>query len=160
VLKDPNACLYLSIHHPSPEYQEKIRPVRTLLEAWKRKFGIRVEVYQSYGTWTRRYKGFGSAMEPFADGQPRRSWENCVGRHAKQLFEGKLWKCPPLAYLRLQHAKYNLSDKWKRYLKYEPLQPDCTDEELLAFLSREEEPCCNMCSASPQRFELPSYRCH
>ena len=36
----------------------------------------------------------------------------------------------------MQANKYNLSQKWDPYLKYEPLTLDCTDEELKEFLSR------------------------
>jgi hypothetical protein len=156
VLKDdPNACLYLSIHHDAPEYQEKLRPILELLSGWVKEHGIRVAIYNSYKNWTRRYKGFGSAMEPFEDGQPRRSWENCPARYCRQLFEGKIWKCAPLAYLKLQDAKYHLSEKWQTYLHYQPLEPGCSDEDLHRFFDREEEPHCGMCPAGPQRFALP-----
>ena len=55
---------------------------------------------------------------------------------------------PALAYLPMQANKYNLSQKWDPYLKYEPLTLDCTDEELKEFLSREDESFCSMCPAN------------
>jgi hypothetical protein len=153
--RDPNACIYLSLHHDAPEYQKKLEPVFRLLRTWVRDYGIRVRLYRSYRNWTRRYHGTGKAMEPFNDGQPRQSWEHCPARYCPQLFEGKIWKCAPLAYLKLQDAKFGLSDSWKPYLQYQPLEPGCTDEELAKYFRREEEPSCGMCPANPVRFELP-----
>jgi hypothetical protein len=95
-------------------------------------------------------------MTPFGDGQPRQSWEHCHARLCKQLFEGRIWKCPAIAYLPMQDAKYGLGEAWKPYLDYEALSPDCSDEDLEVFLRVEEEPCCGMCPAVPERFQMPS----
>jgi hypothetical protein len=155
VLRDTNTSLCLSIHHRSPQYKEQLQPILELVETWVASHGIRLQYLQSHRSWTRRYKGFGSAMEPFDDRQPRLSWENCVAKNCRQLFEGRIWKCAPLAYLKLQAAKYSLSEPWRPYLRYQPLQPDCTPDELAAFLAQEDESCCNMCASRPQPFELP-----
>lgn len=153
--RDPKSCIYLSIHHDSPEYREKLRPVQDLLNGWIRDYGIRVESYKSAVNWTRRYHGVGSAMEPFRDAQPRQSWEHCPARYCPQLFEEKIWKCAPLAYLKMQDTKYHLSESWQPYLAYRPLEPGCTDEQLGEFFRREEEPSCGMCPANPEKFTLP-----
>ncbi len=150
-----NACIYLSIHHDSAEYQKKLEPVLDLLKSWIRDYAITVELYHSSKNWTRRYHGSGDTMEPFKDGQPKQSWGNCPARYCRQLFEGKIWKCAPLAYLKLQDAKFGLSESWKDYLQYQPLAPDCSDEQLVKFFSLEEESFCGMCPANPEKFELP-----
>jgi Radical SAM superfamily/4Fe-4S single cluster domain len=156
VLKDdPNAGLYISVHHASAEYSEKIKPALDLAEEWQATYGIQVRQYQSYENWTRRYKGFGADMQPYEDGKPRKSWEACPSKFAPQLFEGKIWKCPALTYLGMQNKKYGLSEKWQPYLQYQPLSPDCTDEELNEFFSRKEESYCGMCPSKPKVFELP-----
>jgi len=152
---DPKAQLFLSIHHAAPDYQERLEPILKLLTGWIDQYGIDVAYYDSHTNWTRRYHGFGSSMEPFADDQPRRSWENCRARFCPQLFEGKIWKCGPLAYLRMQDAKYQLSANWNPYLSYAPLEPDCSDVALEEFFSRKEESYCGMCPANPQQFEKP-----
>lgn len=152
---DPNACLYLSVHHNSPEYRERLRPIMDLVEAWVRDYGIRVEFYESFKYWTRRYHGSGHTMEPFSDSQPRQSWERCPAKTCPQIFEGRIWKCAPLAYLRQQHARHRLSAAWAPYLQYQPLDPGCSDGEIAEFFRREEEPSCAMCPAAPVRFELP-----
>jgi hypothetical protein len=152
---DANACLYLSVHHDSPEYKKRLRPIRDLLKSWKRQYGIRVEVYSSFKNWTRRYHGSGSAMEPFKDGRWRQSWKQCPARNCPQLFEGSIWKCAPLAYLKLQDTKYGLSDSWKPYLHYQPLAAGCSDSQLDEFFCREEETFCGMCPADPEKIKLP-----
>lgn len=153
---DPHARISVSIHHSSPAYGEKLMPVVRLLVDWVSRHGVRVEYRPSHASWTRRYKGTGAAMQPFDDGQPRRSWENCAAKHCPQLFQGRIWKCPAVAYLQMQDAKYRLGSAWRPYLGYTPLSPDCTDQELDAFFAVEDEPCCRMCPAEPERFALPS----
>ena len=76
-------------------------------------------------------------------------------RSTPSSFEGQIWKCAPLAYLKLQAKKYHLSDQWNPYLQYQPLRPDCTPDELNAFFAKQDEPCCSMCSSKPVPFELP-----
>jgi hypothetical protein len=153
---DPNTSISVSIHHTSTAYRTKLVPVVQLLIGWVRRYGVRVEWRPSHGYWTRRYTGIGAAMQPFDDRQPRRSWEHCTAKFCRQLFQGKIWKCPAVAYLQLQDAKYGLGSAWQPYLRYEPLSADCTDEALDAFFAAEEEPCCRMCPAVPERFALPS----
>ena len=152
---DGRASISLAIHHNSSEYRERLRPISDLVESWRREFGVVIDIGHSFANWTRRYEGFGEKMEPFEDGAPRASWEICPGRFCKQLFEEKLWKCAPLAYLKMQKAKYGLSEKWDFYLRYEPLNPTCSDSALDEFIGREEEEYCGMCSARRRPLELP-----
>ena len=152
---DGNCELALSVHHDAAAYRDRLEPIFDLLETWQRSHSIVVMVWESHTRWTRRYRGFGELMLPFEDGQPRRSWEICPARHCKQLFDGKVWKCPPITYLSMQKRKYDLSPKWDPYLSYQPLELTCSDGELAGFLQREEEPICAMCSAEPRLFALP-----
>jgi hypothetical protein len=153
---DPDAQVYLSVHHDGPEYSEKVRPVFDLLRDWQDRLGIKVARYDALGRWERRYHGRGAGMEPFADGCPRSSWEICHSRYCPQLFDGMIWKCAALAYLPMQHAKFGLSEKWAPYLKYEPLTADCSEAELNEFFNREEEQYCGMCPAERHEFRLPN----
>ena len=154
-LADTRTRLSISIHSDgsiSPRYQQKIaRPLKLAME-WQEKFGFELCEYPSI-TWSRGYKGFGSGIMPFEDNNPRKSWSNCVtGQQCFQLFEDQLWKCAPLAYLKLQDRKFKLSEKWQPYLQYEPLSPECTDDELLGFFNRQAESVCGMCPSDPQEF--------
>lgn len=147
--------LNISVHHDSPSYLEKVQPNLDLAHQWLDQYQIPLKIHYSHGKWTERYMGMGSTMEPFDDGDIRSSWEHCNARYCMQLFEGKLWKCGPLAYLKMQHERYQLSDQWQPYLKYQPLEPSCSDAELLEFVAREEESYCGMCPARPQHLKLP-----
>lgn len=150
------ADIWLSVHHDDAAYTERLRPVREMLANWQRDHGIDVHVRPSLDQWTRRYRGFGADMLPFEDGRPRDSWQICPARWCKQLHDGKIWKCGPLAYLGMQKAKYDLPEQWNPYLRYRPLDPSCSDRDLREFLSLEDEPVCSMCSAEPRRFALPN----
>ena len=114
--------------------------------------GAPVEMRPSVVHWLAQYKGFGDKMEPFEDNDPKSSWNACVSRLCVQLHQGKLWKCPALAYLPMQAEKYNLSEKWDPYLKYVPLEHTCDDKELKDFFTRREESFCSMCPATEQYF--------
>ncbi|RWD59564.1 MAG: radical SAM protein [Mesorhizobium sp.] len=152
---DPDARLIISVHHDSDEYQERLKPVFALLEEWRRDHGVVAKIRPASKNWTRRYEGFGDAMSPFEDGDPRKSWEICPARYCKQLLDGQIWKCAPLAYLPMQKAKYRLSEKWDRYLAYKPLDAGCSDAELEVFAAMEDEAACGMCPAKARFFELP-----
>ena len=154
VLRNSNCRIHLSIHHNSPEYVMRLKPILALLDQW-REDGIDVFYENALDRWTRRYHGYGSTMKPFRDNNPRRSWEICPAKECPQLFEGKIWKCAALAYLKLQDAKYKLSPEWDPYLKYKPLDPNCTEEDLETFFDKEEESYCSMCSANLEKFEPP-----
>lgn len=150
------ARLIVSIHHETPAYLARLAPTLALVERWRGEYGIDIGFYRSTERWTRRYHGHGAAMMPFADGDPRSSWTHCPARYCPQLFEGAVWKCAALAYLRMQDGKFGLHDSWQPYLGYEPLRPDCSDAERDEFFSREDEPQCGMCPAQPEVFALPS----
>jgi hypothetical protein len=157
-LSETDTSLYISVHSTgaiSPRYEEKISKAIDLARRWEKDFGIRLEV-AAQTEWYRGYKGFGAAMAPFEDGDPGKSWDNCVtGQQCFQLFEDRVWKCAPLAYLRLQDRAYTLSEKWRPYLAYQPLDPDCTRAELAAFFNRKAESFCGMCPSNPQVFTKP-----
>jgi hypothetical protein len=146
----------LSIHHGSPEYEKRLQPVRALLKEWREAYPtIRIKPIPSEKNWTRRYLGEGATMKPFIDNDPRSSWEICPARTCAQLHEGKIWKCGPLAYLPMQAEKFGLGEEWEQYLRYQPLEPGCSDEEAAEFFGREDESACLMCSAEKRLFELP-----
>lgn len=158
-LKQNDVFLYISIHHHSREYLEKIKSNLLLAEEWK-KNGVRVFIQKSYENWAKIYKGYGSNILPYEDNNPELSWRSCLNKECFQLHEGNIYKCPPLAYLPLLAEKFKLSDKWDPYLKYTPLKPDCSDEELLEFFNRGCESVCSMCptkieSYDPRKLKSP-----
>lgn len=149
------AYLVVSIHHDDPDYLARLAPMWGLIRGWIERHAVEVHFLPSHRWWTRRYRGTGAAMEPYDDGDPRRSWEICPAKYSPQIHEGRLWKCAPLAYLGMQHARYGLGPQWAPYLAYRPLAADCSDAELHAFFAREEEAACAMCPAVAQPFKMP-----
>lgn len=155
-LRDTDCNLEISIHHNGEEYQEKFKPVEEMLLTWKDRYGINLNIRRSVDRWTRTYHGYGKEMRPYNDGNQRKSWEICRAKWCPQIHEGKIWKCPQMAYLPMQLEKVGLSEhpEWATYLKYKPIGPDCTYEELEEFLNREDESCCKMCPAKYEYFNL------
>ena len=177
-LRDNKCMIQVSIHgnKDTPQYYQKIKKVFSLVQEWGKKYNIKLinceseeefeklrpsedETYvvlrDMVGNWSRTYKGFGINSEPFEDNDIKKSWDNCsAGKNCFQLYEGKIYKCCMTAYLQLQKNKYgnSLSKKWNPYLKYEPLQPNCSEEEIVEFFSRKEEYVCGMCPKNPQVF--------
>jgi organic radical activating enzyme len=146
IIKNVNrAKITMSIHHDSLEYMERIKVILNLLEKWKTDYNIDIEVRNSYKYWQQRYIGNGNNMKPFIDNDQRKSWEICPAKGARQLFENKIWKCGPIAYLQLQDRIHNLPNIWDPYLKYKPLEINCTQQELEEFFNKEDEPICSMC---------------
>jgi MoaA/NifB/PqqE/SkfB family radical SAM enzyme len=150
------AWIDLSIHHDSPEYRARIAPVLDFARGWKERHGLDIRFNESFRHWTRRYHGFGAAMKPFTDGDPRRSWEICPARICPQILDGRIYKCALMAYLPMQQARFGLGPEWAPYLAYRPLEPRCSDAALEAFFAREEEPVCSMCPAERRDLALPN----
>jgi len=156
VLARFKSCIEISVHHDSPEYMAKLMEIQKLVDGWSNEYGTVIRWTRSFGMWTRRYQGWGSAMQPFDDRNPRSSWQHCRARLSPQLFQGQIWKCPALAYLGMQNEKYHLAPEWAYYLTYRPLEPSCSPEELDSFFGREEESYCGMCPARPEQFRIAS----
>lgn len=146
----------VSRHGRDPEYVEAFAPVLALLRDWHKR-GARIRVDTSDDYWSRRYHGFGASMLPYQDGDRRSSWRRCTSWRCPQLRDGKIYKCPFLAYLPMQKAKFPaLAPIWDLGLAYQPLEPSATDDEARAFFTREDEPQCGLCPAKPERYRKPS----
>ena len=159
-LKETNVSSDIGLHSKKEDYLGKLKDNILLMKKWREE-GTTVNFmdFTEEGsgwnltgrTWRRIYKGYGASMLPYEDNDPQASWENCWmdGARCFQLYEGNLWKCPPIAYLPEAKKKYGdlLSEKWDPYLAYEPLKPDCSDEEFMQFWKSECLSICSMCPA-------------
>jgi organic radical activating enzyme len=157
IMLDNNVKLFLSLHHKSEEYTEKIKDNLEMIEQWK-KDGMDVTVYDysERKEWRMFYKAVDeNTILPFDDRNPRRSWERCTAKKYTQLFDGKIFKCANLAYLRLMKEKYKMDEIWDRYLAYKPLDVDASTQEIIKFLKIEEESACSMCPSNPQVIDIP-----
>jgi len=147
-----NSEIKISKHGDDDDYNARFAPVKELIREWTKK-RTRIKVDRSSPSWTRRYFGFGESMLPFHDEDPRTSWQNCTSWKCPQLRDGLLWKCPILAYLPMQKAKFpKLSSEWTLGLDYKPLSPDASDDEVKKWFLQEDEPQCSLCPAHPPPF--------
>lgn len=156
VLEQAGMSLEISVHHQSPDYLERLKPVRALVAEWQQRNSFEVKWRPSSQHWRRIYQGQGSQITPYTDRNQRQSWESCPSRSCMQLYQGKLWKCPQLAYLPMQAEKLNLHDRaeWKPYLGYVPLGAETDQQSLSDFVDREDEFWCRMCPSQREPFEL------
>lgn len=141
--------LEINCHSEKPDYLFHYQKILEHIQDWH---DIKITLKNSTDeekarSWTRKYFGFGNSLLPFQDQNPRKSWQLCNAKYCLTLFEERLWKCPPIAYLKLIERNYQLSQSWKPYLNYQGLSDDCSDEELKSFVFREEEAICGMCPA-------------
>jgi len=92
---------------------------------------------------------------PYEDNDIDESFKHCSCPNS-QLYNGHLWKCPMISYLRESlEATGQLDDpKWKKYLEYKPTSINSSEDELRASFKEVLEPhdICNMCSANPKWF--------
>jgi Radical SAM superfamily len=148
ILIERRVRLFLSVHYDRrTDIIERVR-------AWERE-GVAVTIYD-YAVrkeWRKFYRGAGRNMEPFEDGLPEESWKHCSAKGYFQLFEGKIWKCANIAYLALAKKALGLSQRWDRYLAYQPLESTASRSEMLEFFARNEESICNMCPSRPAIIE-------
>jgi hypothetical protein len=146
ILQTKEIHLAISWHSREPTYLESFDRILDIAEQRKIIFTVTPSINQ----WRRTTKGVGSSMRPWQS-EPREAWQVCPAKYAVQLFENRLWKCPPLAYLRLVVTRFSLGEStdWAPFLAYKGLGPECTAEQLKMFLRREDESVCGMCSSEP-----------
>lgn len=156
VLLDSNCSIAFSRHSYDPEYSKLFDKSVDIVNEWVEKYGIKFKIVDYYNYWTRVYKGHGSTMEPYSDGDYKKSWENCLtGQDCFQILDGNIYKCAPLAYLPMTDKKINLSEKWAYYLTYSPLTPEASDNEIVEFFNMGAEKFCGMCPNSFEMFKKP-----
>lgn len=147
VLKRCKIHLDVSVHHDAPEYLAKLEEVKD----WAAKHDLSIRWRESFRDWTAYYRGEGANAEPFADNDPQASWNHCASRWCFNLHEGKLFKCPMSAYIKMHVAKFPQNkEKWLPYLGYNGLEADCSEPQLTEFIHRRCESICGMCPANPQ----------
>ena len=160
LLAETGTALFVTIHSDDKAYIDKLMPNLKIIGEWRDRLGVPVLFDANLDAWHRTYRGSGSLMKPFSDCNPSVSWEQCHSKFCMQLHENRLWKCGPLAYLRMQAHKVGIQDDpdWIPYLNYDGIGLDCTNEELLEFSLRGPENSCGMCPANPVRYRKDIYK--
>lgn len=151
VMAETGTRLDISVHSQDVDYVQRLTPQFLRIMAAKRDLGLSV-IFRNSLEFYRSYRGHSQGMRPYNDGKPRHSWTVCRNKHCKTLHQGKLWKCPPIAFLGLVADKFALDrvDEWQPYLAYDGIEPTIDDAGLADFFLREEEAICAMC---PSRLE-------
>ena len=169
-----NLQLSISIHSQETWYQEKISEAVKILETIVgpgryeevngservyiseddlRNFRL---VNHSVGDpnrrWVGHYNGYGKNLTPGREFEHAKHIEHhgfCEAKEYIQLYEGKLYKCPPMAILKhaLEMYEYPNREQWQPWLDYQPLAVDATDAEIAQWLAVQAGPekYCNMC---------------
>lgn len=148
--------LRISIHYKSEEYDAHTEKIKEIVKGWKLKHPtLNVIWKEDFKNWLRVYKGYGNSMMPYEDENPKESWNNCGVKFCRQIFLGKLWKCPNLAYLQLQDKKFKLNEVWDKYLTYrvgdltgQAIEPTASLREIRKFYEEKEISHCAMCPAN------------
>lgn len=92
-------------------------------------------------------------LYPWEDNNIEKSFEYCTAPNV-QLYLGKLWKCPSIAYLRETLVSTGQVDDpvWQKYLNYHATPIDAPIEELYAMADEVLNPheICNKCPSDPK----------
>jgi len=92
---------------------------------------------------------------PFEEGDPVESFKHCSCPNS-QLYNGHLWKCPMISYLRESLAATDQIDDpaWKKYLDYKPTSIDASLDDIKESFDEVLKPhdICTMCPRNPVWF--------
>ena len=94
-------------------------------------------------------------FHPYEDNDIESSWNYCTCPQM-QIYNGHLWKCASIAYLRetLRSTQQIDDSEWQKYLKYKPTRVDAPIEDIykMADGQNKSHSICNMCPANPKWF--------
>ena len=145
---ETNTMLTISLHPLESKRQEAVVNDALILAYQHQEKGLQLRIVANKRRWKKYYQGEGNTILPFMDGAPEKSAQSCSTIQCKTLHQGKLWKCPPLAYLPLIADRLETKRFWEPYLRYEPLGIDASDETIAAFI-KGDSLFCDMCPAEP-----------
>lgn len=154
IMREYNMCLEISLKSDSEEYNKRLEPVRELVSKWPKE--VDVVWRHDYRRWLKAYHGYGPSMMPYKDNDPEKSFDICGFKICKVIHEGKLWKCPRLAFLKMHNEKFKLHSDWNPYMEYQPLEPSCDNKKMIEFFEEQAIAECGMCPANKEKMELPS----
>ena len=154
-LAETRTHVEVSFHSPlDQDYVGKFRKAAELLREKADHYNLSITIRDTQYLFYKNYRGEGPGMRPFNDGEPEESWKHCVSKACLTIHQGRLWKCPPIAFLRMALQKHGIEQEpeWQPYLGYAGIGLDVSDQELFQFLERNylPETICGMC---PKKIE-------
>jgi len=165
LLKIGNGKISLTFHNKQPE-------VRSKIEENVRKFIFKDYMWRQVNSNTWQYKdltfeyndttdggwydyrrNLNGLLKPFDDKDPAASYGACGVNIFPIIYDGRLYKCPPISMLHTHLEKFNRLDDpdWQPYLKYKGLGEERTEKQLEEFVDNIHNPheICGMCPANP-----------
>lgn len=169
-----NLQLSISVHSQEPWYQDKIAQAIAILEeivgfgaytkvndterVYDSDDGLRNFRIVDHSTgdesrrWVGHYDGHGNTLRPGREFDHFKHIEHhgfCEAKEYIQLYNGSLYKCPPMAVLEDTLARYDYPNRelWEPWLAYQSLPAGSTNEAIAQWLAVQAGPekYCNMC---------------
>ena len=154
VFIETDTTLVISLHPLLNKQQENMIDDALNLAVRYLEKGLNLRIINETKFWRKLYRGEGAGIMPFSENEPEKSLQSCRISSTKVLHQGKIWKCPPLAYLPLIADKLETKNLWEPYLSYKPLEIDATDADITAFM-KNDSTFCDMCSVEPVLIPVP-----
>ena len=150
LLKEIDGYVFISRHSLDEEYLARFDLAMKLLKD----SGIGFTLYTSERQWRKCYLlDENKRPIPFHSNHEL-AWKNCRTKNfCPTLLNNKIYKCQHLAHAALGVEKGILPDSWKVALKYKPLEPNCSREEIGRHLNSDAIPECGIC---PEQYEFAS----
>jgi hypothetical protein len=154
VLVEANCRLDVSQHGTAPPYMKEFTKVKRLLWRWRADYpGIRIKIRKSHRGWMRQYRVVDGKPMPFSS-DPEVAYRVCMQKTCTQLYRGRLWKCPAIAYFHLMERELRLEGppEWQVFREYRGCPPMASDLEVDTFLAAKVIPQCGLCPSKRQMF--------
>lgn len=158
--KVKHSCLTISNHEPTKLYTKKVKEFVLGLYDWKpcefredwletsNQFYLELRNSEPF---IEVFKGTYDNIMPH-NSNPDAAFDNCCFHDSINYFKGNLYKCSPLQNLKRMLSDWGQENNefWQPYLKYNPLTPNCSDDELVNFISKinQSESYCSMCPSN------------
>ena len=157
VLVDTNCRLDVSQHGTAPRYMKEFVSVKRLLWRWRADYpGIRIKIRKSHRGWMQQYRVVDGKPMPF-ESDPEVAYGVCMQKTCTQLYRGRLWKCPALAYFSLMENRLNLeaASEWRFFRDYEACPPSVSDDHVEAVIATRAISQCELCPSRRLTIQYP-----
>ena len=162
-----NVSINLSLHNSNPEVKDKIYQLLKhyiLDKKWRKldrynwkKGSLRAEIIPETEMWQEYRKVINGKLKPYNDNNPKASYSACGVNIFPIVYNGRMYKCPPISMLRTHLEKFDrLEDPdWQTYLKYKGISYRDSKTDIDRFMKNIHQPhsVCGMCPANPSHFE-------
>jgi len=141
--------LDVSQHGTGSSYMKAFSEVLDMLTLWEAMYpGLRIRVRDSFPGWRQQYKTQEGKPKPF-DSDPAAAHRICLQRTCHQLYNGRLWKCPALAYFDQIAERTGITGDpdWAPFAGYQGILPDAPEAALAEFANGQPIAACACCPA-------------